>query len=181
MSRGKLGAVLFVWALSVQTSWAVKEGGLSALERRMYELVNIDRARNRLPPLQLSASLSAVSRLHSSEMATRGFFSHHSPTTGQPQDRLDRAGIGWSSCAENIALHVSVEEAQASLMQSPGHRANLLSGKYTQIGIGVVEIGGQVYVTQNFLRPGGSGRSASSSRRGGRSRSITRLLGGLFD
>jgi uncharacterized protein YkwD len=176
MSGGKMGAVLLVVTLSVQTSWALEEGGATELERKMLELVNIDRARNKRPPLQLSPSLSEVSRLHSQEMARSGFFAHRSPTTGEPQDRLDRAGIGWSSCAENIALHVSVEEAQASLMQSPGHRTNLLSSKYTQIGIGVVEVGGQVYVTQNFLRPGGSSRRS----RGGRSRSLSRVLGAFF-
>lgn len=177
MSRGKLGTILFVAALSVETSWAVKEGGVSSLERKMVELVNIDRARHRLPPLQLSPSLAAVSRQHSREMADRGFFSHRSPTTGQPQDRLDRAGIGWSSCAENIALDVSVEDAQAALMRSPGHRANILSGKYSHIGIGIVETGGQIFVTQNFIRPGGGG--SGRSRRGGRSRALS-LLSGLF-
>lgn len=141
------------------------------LEKRMFELVNRDRVMKGLPALRYDSGLAAVARAHSQDMVTRGYFAHHSSRTGDHADRIQRAGISWSRCGENLALDQSVESAQKHLMESPGHRANILSRDYTHIGIGIVRSGGRIYATQNFIRPrSGGGLASIGGSRGGRRR-----------
>lgn len=123
------------------------------LERRMFELVNQDRVRVGLPPLRFSQTLSNVARGHSQDMVQSRFFEHRSPNTGDHGARLYRAGVAAKKSGENIARDVSVDDAEVHLMQSPGHRANILSDEFTHVGIGIVREGSNLFVTQNFIRP----------------------------
>lgn len=128
--------------------------GILKLEKEMWALVNKDRAENGLKPLGLDADLSAVARSHSRDMAKNRFFGHQSPTTGAIEDRYFRAGIAAARMSENVAMHGTIEGAQKGLMNSPGHRKNLLDPDVTLVGIGVFrDPDGQLYITQNFLRP----------------------------
>ena len=126
-------------------------------EALMLKLVNRDRKRYKLPPLALSVELSAVARAHSDEMRDTGVVAHTSATTGTAQDRVRRARIATSLVMENIARAYGVGEAQEGLMNSPGHRSNLLSDKSTHAGIGIAfketETEGRImFVTQLFMR-----------------------------
>ena len=108
------------------------------------------------PPLTLDDRLTKIARAHSEEMAKKRTVFHHSPTTGTPEDRVRRAHIKNSMLAENLAQASSEEEAERSLLDSPGHRRNILDPTLTQIGIGVAAIvspqGNRVlYITQLFL------------------------------
>lgn len=125
-------------------------------ESRMAALVNRDRRRAGVPPLQLDPQLAALARSHSRDMLEHGFFAHVSPRTGPLGERAAAAGIAFRRIAENLALHRDVEGAEQALLRSPGHRANILDPEFTHLGIGVVlghEVDGapRVYVTQNFL------------------------------
>ena len=126
-------------------------------EARMLELVNRDRAAHGLGPLILAEDVSAVARAHSKEMRETGRVGHVSPITGSAADRVRAASIRTSMVLENIARAYGVAEAQTGLMNSPGHRANVLSTQATHIGIGI-ELGGEVagrremFVTQVFTR-----------------------------
>ena len=126
-------------------------------ESLMLQLVNRDRKRNGLPPLSLSTELSAVARGHSEGMRDSGVVAHTSTTTGTAQDRVRAAGIRTSLVMENIARAYGVGEAQDGLMNSPGHRSNLLSDKATHIGIGIALLetpseGRIMFFTQLFMR-----------------------------
>jgi uncharacterized protein YkwD len=127
-------------------------------EAALLKLVNADRARAKLPPLASDARLRDVARAHSADMREHGFVGHVSPTTGSAADRLKRAGVGAQLILENVARAYSPAEAERGLMESPGHRANLLNREVTLIGIGVVTtegVGGarELLVTQLFTRP----------------------------
>jgi len=127
---------------------------LVAMEREMAELVNAERRKENLAPLELTTELCAVARAHSAEMARLGYLDHRSPNTGLPKDRLAAAGIGTTECGENVALNSSVSRAMTGLMSSPGHRANILSPKFTHIGVGIVCAPGKgFYFTQLFAKP----------------------------
>ncbi|MCG8421315.1 MAG: CAP domain-containing protein [Proteobacteria bacterium] len=126
-------------------------------EELMFELVNRDRKKHGLPPLASSPRVAAVSRAHSQDMQQNGFVAHVSPTTGSAADRVRAARIRTSVVLENVARAYGVAEAQAGLMNSPGHRANLLSDLVTHIGIGIAfgeEVAGrrELFVTQVFTR-----------------------------
>ncbi|MES1206302.1 MAG: CAP domain-containing protein [Pseudomonadota bacterium] len=121
-----------------------------AAEDRLLELVNRDRRAARLPPLAIDRKLSDVARGHSQDMADHDFVGHLSPRTGSALDRVRKAGIDPVLLLENVGRAYSPDETEAGLMQSPGHRANIMDGRVTRIGIGVV-IGKQVTGTSPLL------------------------------
>ena len=126
-------------------------------ETRLVALLNRDRAAAGLPALAIDPAVATVARAHSLDMRDHGFVGHISPTTGSASDRALAAGIRSGVILENIARAYGAAEAQAGLMNSPGHRANALSASATHVGIGVVlgdEVAGrrELYVTQMFIR-----------------------------
>lgn len=125
---------------------------LAALETQMVDLVNSERSRAGVPALTVNVDLSNMARVKSQDMITNGYFSHNSPTYGSPFDMMKAFGISFRTAGENIAMNQSVENAHTSLMNSEGHRANILNPSYTQIGIGIVSDGhGSIYITQEFI------------------------------
>lgn len=121
---------------------------LSSDEQRMVNLVNSERQKAGLAPLKVDLDLSRVARIKSQDMRDNNYFSHTSPTYGSPFDMMRSFGISYRTAGENIALHSSVESAHNGLMNSDGHRANILSPNFTHIGIGIVD--GRYY-TQMFI------------------------------
>lgn len=123
-------------------------------EQQMLALVNEERAAVGVPPLVVDVRLVRVARAHSEEMFRLRYFSHTSPVTGSPFDRLDAAGIRYARAGENLAYAQSVAVAHRGLMRSAGHRDNILRAQFTRIGIGVISAGpyGRMF-TQVFLTP----------------------------
>lgn len=123
-------------------------GSVSSLERQVVALVNQERAAYGLSPLTLSADLSDGARLKSQDMRDSRYFDHNSPTYGTPFEMMRSLGITYWAAAENIAMGYRTAEAVVNgWMNSPGHRANILSDKYTEIGVGHVD----GYWTQWFV------------------------------
>lgn len=103
----------------------------------MIDLVNRERAKNNLPALQVDPNVTRVARIKSQDMVDNNYFSHNSPTYGSPFDMLSAFDIKYLHAGENLAGNSSVERAHEALMNSSGHRKNILSGDFTHIGIGV--------------------------------------------
>jgi uncharacterized protein YkwD len=108
-------------------------------------LINENRAKRNLPRLGSTASLARAAAAHSRDMASRGFFSHASPGGSTPRQRIDRAGYldgasRWT-IGETIAWGSGGMASPASIvrswLQSPGHRAILLDGRFRDVGIGI--------------------------------------------
>ena len=127
-------------------------------EAQVLALVNEDRARAGLRPLALDPALSTVARAHSADMRDHHFFGHVSPSTGNADDRLKHAGIQVPLVLENVGRAYSPVEAERGLMDSPGHRGNILNPRVERAGIGVAVAqsspGGvrDLFVTQLFVR-----------------------------
>jgi uncharacterized YkwD family protein len=121
-------------------------------EQEMLKLVNDARAQNNLEPLISDIELANVARIKSQDMIDNNYFSHNSPTYGSPFDMMKSFGIKYIKAGENIAGNQSVQKAHDALMNSPGHRQNILSPDYTHIGIGIKN-GGQYgkMFTQMFI------------------------------
>jgi uncharacterized protein YkwD len=107
-------------------------------ERHMLDLVNTERASAGLKPLVADERLQAIARQHSLEMFEKDYFSHTSPTSGSPFDRMHAAGIQFEVAGENLAYAPNVDIAHRGLMNSPGHRANILRPEFGRVGIGVI-------------------------------------------
>ncbi len=76
-------------------------------------------------------------------MFRNGYFSHDSPTTGSPFDRINAAGISYVVAGENLALAPTLSVAHEGLMDSPGHRANILEPSFGRAGIGAIRSPGR--------------------------------------
>ncbi len=107
-------------------------------EQRMVNMVNQARSENNVQALQVDNELTRIARIKSEDMVENDYFSHHSPTYGSPFDMLDHFEVEYLHAGENIAANPSVEDAHSSLMDSTGHRRNILNENYTHIGIGIV-------------------------------------------
>ena len=160
----------------------------SELERQMLALINAERAQAGLPPVRLELNLNEAAEDHSQWMLNTDTFSHTGQGGSSASQRMDAAGFDFSGswrATENIAwqsirgapgLSDDVENLHNSLMNSPGHRANILDPNVTVVGIGI-EVGkfegwDAIIVTQNFARTSGqldldNGNSGDSGDSGG--------------
>lgn len=121
------------------------------LEAEMLILVNEERVANGLKPLVADTALRTVARKHSTDMLSRGYFSHYSPEGHDAFYRIREAKIPFRAAGENLALAPSLMIAHDGLMNSPGHRANILQTRFGRVGIGVMEGGSRrLMVTQKF-------------------------------
>ena len=135
----------------VELGYLVRDGVVDeGAETAMFTLLNRERKRHGLQPLALSFELRDLSRAYATEMFEQGFFSHYSPAGESPFDRMQESGIGFLAAGENLALAPNVTLAHEGLMNSPGHRANILSAEFGKVGIGVIDGGiyGQMYVQE---------------------------------
>lgn len=122
-----------------------------SIELQMIALVNKERVQHGLNALTFDPLLRDVGRGHSADMFERGYFAHNSPEGLNVADRAEKAGIDYQLIGENLAYAPTLVLAHNGLMNSPGHRANILSPDYHKIGIGVQD--GGVYglmITQVF-------------------------------
>lgn len=124
-------------------------------ENRVITLVNAERAKAGLSPLKANWQLSRVARYKSQDMIDKGYFSHTSPTYGSPFTMIQSFGLKFSAAGENIAMgQQTPEQVMAAWMNSPGHRSNILSPAYSEIGVGLAKSpSGVCYWTQMFIKP----------------------------
>lgn len=126
----------------------------TSFENQVITLVNRERSNRGLQTLKKNPTLAYVARLKSSDMATRNYFSHTSPTYGSPFTMMQHYGIRFTAAGENIAMGQQTPQAVMNAwMNSPGHRANILSPAYNQIGVGMAKNkSGVLYWTQEFIK-----------------------------
>lgn len=113
----------------------------TASENRMLDLVNQERTSRGLGKLVMDKKLQDLARAHSKDMFEKGYFSHTDRNGKSPFDRMHDAGINFLVAGENLALAPSVDIAHNGLMNSPGHRANILTADFNKVGIGVIDGG----------------------------------------
>jgi uncharacterized protein YkwD len=130
------------------------------LEAAIHREVNTVRVENGRRSIEHNEELQMVARAHSENMAEEDFFSHENPNGIGPQGRVNRAGLRCSS-GENLYYEEgystfdaeeTAERVISGLMESPGHRENILLPGWVVEGIGVERNGDEFYVTQVFCR-----------------------------
>jgi len=120
-------------------------------EIRMIELINIERAKVGAPPVVFDATLREVARAHSEDMWQGSYFAHYNLDGDSPFDRMRVGGVRFRAAGENLAMARTVERAHQGLMNSPGHKRNILDPEFGRVGVGVISGGiyGKMF-TQNF-------------------------------
>ncbi|MBC7829605.1 MAG: CvpA family protein [Chitinophagaceae bacterium] len=121
------------------------------MEFNMLGMVNEERAKNGLDPLKADPQMAEVARAHSRDMFARGYFSHVTPEGKTLADRVQSFRIPFRTAGENLALGPTLVICHEGLMNSPGHKANILHVAFGRVGIGVLD-GGKygLMITQNF-------------------------------
>jgi uncharacterized protein YkwD len=130
-----------------------------SVRRQMLASVNAARKKAGLNPLTGESRLDKAAQRHAEDMLARGYFAHKSPAGTTVRERAEAAGYNWSTIGENIAFgQTSVSEVMDTWLDSPGHRKNILTPSFTQLGVGVAMGKGtdgkyQIYWVQNFGAP----------------------------
>lgn len=121
----------------------------SSYIEQVAALVNSERAKEGLAPLTLDEELSAAAQVRAVEAATS--FSHTRPNGSSCFTALKEAGISYRGAGENIAYgQTTPAEVMKDWLNSSGHRANIMSEKFTKIGVGYTVINGVAYWSQFF-------------------------------
>ena len=127
------------------------------IEKRAFEQTNLVRVKNGLRPLTWDADVCRMARIHSESMSRNHYFSHVTPERQGLRERARAAGIlHFSTLGENIAYSQGYDNPAAYIveqwMQSPKHRANILSNDFRAMAIGsFVGPDGSIYLTQTFI------------------------------
>lgn len=121
-----------------------------ASEAEMLALLNKERAKQGLRELVPDEKLREAARLHAKDMLARGYFAHITPEGKDPFERLAELEFSYLAAGENLALAPTLNMAHNGLMNSPGHRANMLSRDFGRAGIGVIDAGryGKMWVQE---------------------------------
>jgi len=131
--------------INIPTQDQIKE-----YEQEVIRLVNVERTKQGLKELKYDWELARVARYKSEDMRDNNYFSHNSPVYGSPFDMMKNFGINYKAAGENIAKGQSTpEQVVKAWMNSSGHRANILSTKFTHIGVGYAK-NGHIW-TQQFI------------------------------
>jgi hypothetical protein len=146
MSVALLGMALLAPALSaVLATSAYADPGSE--EARFVALTNQLRVNHGLNPLATSGTLVAVARRWSSNMAAAGAISHN-------MNLPNEVSLQWQKLGENVGTGSTVDSIQNAFINSPHHYENLVDPVYNYVGIGVVDSGGRIYVTVDFMQLG---------------------------
>jgi uncharacterized protein YkwD len=135
-----------------KTPVSVPARGMNAIELKVLEITNAERAKAGCKALRGDAKLALAARRHSTDMGVNVYFDHNSQDGTSPWDRIRKAGYN-SPGAENIAAGQPTAAAvMDGWMNSPGHRANILNCKLKALGVGYYKgsKGYRTYWTQDF-------------------------------
>lgn len=124
---------------------------LTSDEKAMVEYINEERVKSGLKALAIDPELASVARLKAQDMRDKNYFSHTSPTYGSPFDMMKQFGLTYRTAGENIAKNSSVLKAHLAFMNSEGHKANILNGTFTHVGVGIVNYQGSKIVVEMFI------------------------------
>lgn len=133
-----LGVVLFAEGAFLISSTVIPSSMLYSLilPSVLAQDANRDRQTNSAPTLAVNPVLEQAAQLKANDMAQKSYFSHTSPAGVTPWYWLDRVGYRYQSAGENLAVDfLDASDVHTAWMNSPGHRANILNGVFTEIGI----------------------------------------------
>lgn len=153
------------FAAALYVSSVLTGGGMAAvISSALVDLANEDREEADLPALAVNPVLVQAAQAKADHMAEHGYFAHVAPDGTDPWHWFAYAGYEYASAGENLAVNFSdSEDVEEAWMKSPSHRANIMSAKFTEIGIATAsgEYKGKktTFVVQMFGTPRALARS----------------------
>lgn len=156
---GLLVVIVSLFALAAGQIFIIKTTNLAAvLTPVLVDLTNADRQSQNLTTLKVSPVLEKAATLKANDMSTKGYFAHVSPEGYSPWHWFNEVGYSFIYAGENLAVNFTEsQDVETAWMNSPGHRANILNDKFTEIGIatqtGTYEGRSAIFVVQLFGKP----------------------------
>lgn len=121
---------------------------------KVIMLVNQEREKNGLKPFKTNDKLMKAAQSKCQDMSDNSYFGHTSPVYGSPYDMLKKFDVAYSKVGENIARkQLSAQQVVNEWLNSEGHKNNILSEKFTEIGVGYVKGEASTYWVQIFVTP----------------------------
>jgi uncharacterized protein YkwD len=111
------------------------------LEEQLLHMVNAERKTRGLKILVADGKLQLAAHSHAADMFTKGYFSHITPDGINPFERMKKLAIRYNAAGENLAHSNGLEAAHTGLMNSQGHRENILNKQFGKIGISILDGG----------------------------------------
>jgi len=108
--------------------------------------INAERTNRGLRSLTVAQDLVNVARYWSGQMASAGAVSH--------DPNLPNEVGNWTMLGDNVGRGATAADIHRAFMDSPAHRDNILESRFTHVGVGVVDAGDRIYVTEVFVRRG---------------------------
>ena len=140
-------------------STVVNDQFMAQVEQAIFNKVNEERAKAGVAPLTYNTTMEKYARIKSQDMGDNNYFSHEDLSGNLITTQMKNDGVTYRAWGENIAYIGGVSDANAlaeqfmtNWMNSQGHRENILSSKFSSIGVGVYKIGNKVYATQDFYK-----------------------------
>ncbi len=137
----------------------VNDKFMAEVEQAIFNIVNEERAKAGVAPLSYNSTMEKYARIKSQDMGDNNYFSHEDLKGNLITTQMKADGVSYRAWGENIAYIGGNTDATAlakqfmtNWMNSPGHRANILSTNFDSIGVGVYKIGNKVYATQEFYK-----------------------------
>ncbi len=146
--------IALLWQFSYGIQIPTDRLKTSEIEQELYDLINRERTKRGIHPLELSQRLKILARNHSQDMAVQPELTHDSHDGKSFSQRLQEAGMYFKETGENVAFSESFlpEAIHHSFMRSNGHRENILDPRFDAIGIGVFfKENKGYYITQDFI------------------------------
>jgi uncharacterized protein YkwD len=146
--RSALLSLLIAAVLVASTAFvgAAPASAMTNREARLVAKINAVRANHGLPALRTSPDLMSAARAHTVAMAGQRTLFHTASFASL---------CCWASVAENVGRAFTVREVHRAFLRSAPHRANILNSRMRQVGVGVVSVGGRLWVTELFRQPAG--------------------------
>jgi uncharacterized protein YkwD len=141
------------------TTTNVNDKFMAKVEQLIFQKVNEERTKAGVQALTYNSTMEKYARIKSQDMGDKNYFSHEDLQGNLMTVKMKNDGVNYKAWGENIAYIGGVTDENAlanqfmtNWMNSPGHRANILSTNFSSIGVGVYKIGNKVYATQEFYK-----------------------------
>ena len=163
----RIALLLFVAACDIPPTAVAQAECDDTTGQQVLALMNAVREEAGLPPLTVDVRIVDAARRHSDDMATNNTFGHAGSDGSNAGGRVLDAGYDWTFVAENVAAGQSGSEAvMGAWMNSPGHRANILSASARHVGVGYAFRSGTQYGHYWTVNFGATAREAVPPRSG---------------
>ena len=136
---------------SISLGFTVSNGEVDgSAEEQMLIMINDERVKRGEQTLVVDQKLKQLAEYYGQYLLSHGYFSHYTPDGLSPFDRMSQHDIIFQYAGENLAFSANTDLAMQGLMNSPGHRANILSANFRRVGIGVINAGiyGEMFVQE---------------------------------